>query len=385
MNSSGFPLPVRRQGSGPMTPRSISIRSAPGTGESPQRGGEPPAPALLVLRPHARLELRARRGGGARCAAFARGAARVRRGGRDGRRGARAGRGGRDGAHGGRPPRRRARADDLVVRELRPDEARLHWEVGAPAFDAPIEFFAALVTPRVLALPEARATSARSRASPGHGHVDHVGDGVQLVHSPRARPPAPRVRCRVTARRSPTGSPRRIVGVPAGRRRGPRDVRGTRLQHAGALAQLGHPVVIGDIASARADRRSSPTTSKPERQRTASTLSRAAHSTSDSAVRSCHPDVDRGGSRRTVDCPARGHPLRPFAGDQAVHRARPPATASHAKSTRPGIGRWLAGRVNVGCRAPMLRTRRRSAHIASRAMAHSQTPSAGARDRRRPE
>jgi len=48
------------------------------------------------------------------------------------------------------------RSDALTVHELTPEQARLHCEVAAPAFDAPVEFFAALVTPRVLALPEIR-------------------------------------------------------------------------------------------------------------------------------------------------------------------------------------------------------------------------------------
>ena len=40
------------------------------------------------------------------------------------------------------------RSDGLTVGELRPEQARLHCEVAAPAFGAPVEFVAALVTPR---------------------------------------------------------------------------------------------------------------------------------------------------------------------------------------------------------------------------------------------
>jgi GNAT superfamily N-acetyltransferase len=72
---------------------------------------------------------------------------------------------------------------DLVVRELTPHEAGLHWDVAAPAFDAPIEFFAALVTPRVLALPEVRGYVGEVAGVPVATAMSAtVGDGVGLFN-----------------------------------------------------------------------------------------------------------------------------------------------------------------------------------------------------------
>jgi GNAT superfamily N-acetyltransferase len=48
------------------------------------------------------------------------------------------------------------RPDGLVVRELEPAEASLHCEVAGPAFGAPPDLLAGLITPVVLGLPEVR-------------------------------------------------------------------------------------------------------------------------------------------------------------------------------------------------------------------------------------
>jgi len=53
-------------------------------------------------------------------------------------------------------PAAAVRPHGLTVRVLRPDEARVHWEIAAAAFEAPVELFRAMLTPRVLALPEVR-------------------------------------------------------------------------------------------------------------------------------------------------------------------------------------------------------------------------------------
>jgi hypothetical protein len=44
--------------------------------------------------------------------------------------------------------------DGLVLRELAPDEAHIHCDIAGPAFDAPPELLAGVITRRVLALPE---------------------------------------------------------------------------------------------------------------------------------------------------------------------------------------------------------------------------------------
>jgi ribosomal protein S18 acetylase RimI-like enzyme len=46
--------------------------------------------------------------------------------------------------------------DGLVIRRLEPAEAYVHCEVAGPAFGAPPDLFAQLVTPAVLALPAVR-------------------------------------------------------------------------------------------------------------------------------------------------------------------------------------------------------------------------------------
>jgi N-acetylglutamate synthase len=48
------------------------------------------------------------------------------------------------------------RPDGLVVRQLEPAEASLHCEVAGPAFGAPADLLAGLITPVVLGLPEVR-------------------------------------------------------------------------------------------------------------------------------------------------------------------------------------------------------------------------------------
>jgi ribosomal protein S18 acetylase RimI-like enzyme len=47
-------------------------------------------------------------------------------------------------------------AGGLAIRELAPEEARLHCEIAAPAFGAPVDLLAGLITPGVLGLPEVR-------------------------------------------------------------------------------------------------------------------------------------------------------------------------------------------------------------------------------------
>jgi N-acetylglutamate synthase len=47
--------------------------------------------------------------------------------------------------------------DGLALRALEPGEARLHCDIAGPAFGAPPDLLAGVVTPAVLALPEVRA------------------------------------------------------------------------------------------------------------------------------------------------------------------------------------------------------------------------------------
>jgi hypothetical protein len=53
-------------------------------------------------------------------------------------------------------PLRSPPTEDLVLRPLGAGEARLHCELAAEAFGAPVEVFAGLVTPELLSLPELR-------------------------------------------------------------------------------------------------------------------------------------------------------------------------------------------------------------------------------------
>jgi len=70
----------------------------------------------------------------------------------------------------------------LTVRVLRPDEARVHCEVAAAAFDAPLELFMALATPRVLALPEVRCYAGDVAGVPAVTAMTVTcGDGVGIA------------------------------------------------------------------------------------------------------------------------------------------------------------------------------------------------------------
>ncbi len=53
-------------------------------------------------------------------------------------------------------PLRSPSIEDLVLRPLEAGEARLHCELAAEAFGAPVEVFTGLVTPELLSLPELR-------------------------------------------------------------------------------------------------------------------------------------------------------------------------------------------------------------------------------------
>lgn len=71
--------------------------------------------------------------------------------------------------------------EGLTVRLLRPDEARVACEVAAPAFDAPLELFRALITPRILALPEVRCYAAEIAGVPvATAMAVTCGDGVGI-------------------------------------------------------------------------------------------------------------------------------------------------------------------------------------------------------------
>ena len=53
-------------------------------------------------------------------------------------------------------------AEGLVIRELQPAEAGRHASAAAAGFEAPVEFFEQLMTPRMLGAPGCALTSARS-------------------------------------------------------------------------------------------------------------------------------------------------------------------------------------------------------------------------------
>ena len=55
------------------------------------------------------------------------------------------------------PIREAADHPDLAIRQLEPDEARLHASIGAEGFEAPIEAFERLIAPAALRLPGFRA------------------------------------------------------------------------------------------------------------------------------------------------------------------------------------------------------------------------------------
>jgi ribosomal protein S18 acetylase RimI-like enzyme len=71
--------------------------------------------------------------------------------------------------------------DGLTVRVLRPDEARVHCEIAAAAFEAPLDLFTALATPSVLALPEVRCYAGEVAGVPvASAMAVTCGDGVGI-------------------------------------------------------------------------------------------------------------------------------------------------------------------------------------------------------------